>query len=74
AGYVEYVNTKCQISGDIRDKRAVERMAAGYLKLLYPHLQLTDHELFEYCIEPAELIIKVVEIDDAGIEKGVSFQ
>ena len=60
AGYIEYVNAKCKIGGDIRDKRAVERMAAGYLKLLYPHLQLTEHELFEYCIEPARRFRQLV--------------
>ena len=52
----------CQISGDIRDKIAVERMAAGYLKLLYPHLQLTDNELFEYCIEPARRFSQLVRV------------
>ena len=60
AGYVEYINAKCRIDGDIRDKKAIERMAAGYLKLLYPHLQLTDYELFEYCIEPARRFRQLV--------------
>jgi len=60
AGYIEYINSKCQIGGDIRDKRAIERVAAGYLKLLYPDILLSDYDLFEYCIEPARRFRQLV--------------
>ena len=38
---------------DIRDEKAVRRTAAGFLRLLFPHLILTDKELRQYCIDPA---------------------
>jgi len=55
AGYVEYVSEHVRITGtdDMRDRKAVERVAAGYLKLLFPDLRVTSDELFAYCIQPA---------------------
>ncbi len=55
AGYTEYVTTYGQILGtkDVRDRNAIERLAAGYLKLLFPDLQLSHDELVEYCLRPA---------------------
>jgi len=34
-------------------EKAVKRIAAAFLRLLFPHLQLTDEEFRRYCIEPA---------------------
>jgi ATP-dependent Lon protease len=55
AGYTEYVTTYGQILGtkDVRDRNAIERLAAGYLKLLFPDLKLSREELVEYCLRPA---------------------
>ena len=54
-GYSEYVNGHVRLTGtdDIRDKKAIERMAAGYLKLLFPDLNPTADEFYRYCVEPA---------------------
>jgi ATP-dependent Lon protease len=50
-----YINRRVKITGteDIRDEKAVRRTAAGFLRLLFPHLILTDKELRQYCIDPA---------------------
>jgi len=54
-GYVEYFNEKGQITGtdDMRDKKAIERIASGYLKLLFPDLKLDNEQLYKYCGLPA---------------------
>ena len=42
-------------NGDLRDVNAVERMASGYMKLLFPELHLLNKEQFvEYCLNPAK--------------------
>jgi ATP-dependent Lon protease len=50
-----YINRRVKVTGteDIRDEKAVRRTAAGFLRLLFPHLNLTDKELRQYCVEPA---------------------
>jgi ATP-dependent Lon protease len=62
AGYTEYVTTYGQILGtkDVRDRNAIERLAAGYLKLLFPDLQLSHDELVEYCLRPAASLRQTV--------------
>lgn len=51
AGYEEYIKAHGQILGtqDIRDRNAIIRLGAGYLKLLFPDLNLSHNELIEYC-------------------------
>jgi predicted ATP-dependent Lon-type protease len=50
-----YINLRVKVTGteDIRDEKAVRRLAAAFLRLLFPHLDLTDKELRQYCVEPA---------------------
>lgn len=62
AGYTEYVTTYGQILGtrDVRDRNAIERLAAGYLKLLFPDFQLSRDELVEYCLRPAASLRQTV--------------
>ena len=62
AGYTEYVTTYGQILGtkDVRDRNAIERLAAGYLKLLFPDLLLSHDELVEYCLRPAASLRQTV--------------
>jgi len=41
-------------SKDFRDVRAIMRMSAGFLKLLFPNLQdVSDNDFVEYCLKPA---------------------
>jgi ATP-dependent Lon protease len=54
-GYEEYVNLHLEIHGtdDMRDKKAIQRLAAGYLKLLFPDLKVNQEEFQKYCIDPS---------------------
>lgn len=38
---------------DIRDEKAVQRVASAFFKLLFPHGEATDDELMHYCVDPA---------------------
>jgi len=55
AEYSQFISRKLGIVGtdDMRDKKAIERLAEGFLKLLFPDLKATDHELLKYCFVPA---------------------
>lgn len=54
AGYLEHIQNNCAINSDsIRDKIAIWRLAAGFLKLLFPDLNVTQEELYEFCLKPA---------------------
>lgn len=53
-GYLEFIKNSCTINSDsIRDKNAIWRLAAGFLKLLFPDLKVTQEEMYEYCLKPA---------------------
>jgi ATP-dependent Lon protease len=53
-GYLEYIQNNCTIDSDsIRDKNAIWRLAAGLFKLLFPDLNVTQEELYEFCLKPA---------------------
>lgn len=54
-GFDEYVTAHLKIHGtdDMRDKKAIERLATGYLKLLFPNLELSSEEFQRYCIDPS---------------------
>lgn len=53
--YAEYVtqNLRLPQCEDMRDNKAVARIAEGFLKLLFPDLELTRDEFVEYCVNPA---------------------
>ncbi|RRR68565.1 MAG: BREX system Lon protease-like protein BrxL [Candidatus Viridilinea halotolerans] len=55
AGYEEIIQQRSSITGtnDRRDMTAITRLAAGYCKLLFPHGELSDEDLREYCLKPA---------------------
>ena len=36
------------------------RLAAGYLKLLFPDLKLNRNELVEYCLRPAASLRQII--------------
>jgi len=37
----------------MRDNKAIARLAEGFLKLLFPDLELTEEEFIKYCVNPA---------------------
>jgi ATP-dependent Lon protease len=53
--YGEYVseNLRLRNSDDLRDRKAIARLATGYLKLLFPDLSPTPEQFREYCVRPA---------------------
>jgi ATP-dependent Lon protease len=54
-GYEDYVSAHMRITGseDMRDRKAIERLAAGYLRLLFPDMHPMRDEFMHYCVEPA---------------------
>ena len=53
--YADYVKLNMHLTGsdDLRDRKAISRLATAYLKVLFPNLQLTDEEFTENCVCPA---------------------
>lgn len=70
AGYEEHVKAHGQIIGteDIRDRNAIVRLAAGYLKLLFPDLRPSHNELVEYCLRPAASLRQTIRDQLAGLD------
>jgi predicted ATP-dependent Lon-type protease len=52
----------------VRDRNAIELLAAGYLKLLFPELQLSHDELVEYCLRPAASLRQTVRAQLAELD------
>ena len=69
-GYEEFVKAHGQIIGteDIRDRNAIVRLAAGYLKLLFPDLRLSQNELVENCLRPAASLRQTIRDQLAGLD------
>ncbi len=53
--YSDYVKTNMQLDGcnDLRDRKAIGRLATAYLKLLFPDINPTPEEFRIYCVVPA---------------------
>ena len=53
--YADFVKINMRLEGcnDLRDRKAISRLASAYLKILFPDLQPSEHEFRIYCVEPA---------------------
>ncbi len=53
--YADFVTRSLRLPQceDMRDNKAIARLAEGYLKLLFPDLRVTTEEFIEYCVNPA---------------------
>jgi ATP-dependent Lon protease len=53
--YRDYVKTNMDIQNcdDMRDSRAVEAGASGFLKILFPDKQPSEQDFYKYCVNPA---------------------
>jgi ATP-dependent Lon protease len=53
--YADYVSQSLHLpkSEDMRDNKAIARLAEGYMKLLFPDLELSEEEFISYCVNPA---------------------
>lgn len=51
-----YCVQKVELSGERpyrRNEESVRALASGFMKLLFPHGEMTDAEFFKYCVKPA---------------------
>ncbi|MDD3580046.1 MAG: BREX system Lon protease-like protein BrxL [Desulfobacca sp.] len=53
--YADHVSHSLRLPAceDMRDTKAIGRLAEGFLKLLFPDLQVNEEEFIEYCVNPA---------------------
>ena len=52
--HMAFVKDHTISDGDLRDTRAIQRLACGYLKLLFPDIHsVTTEEFDEFCLQPA---------------------
>lgn len=53
--YADYVSQSLHLPQceDMRDNKAIARLAEGYLKLLFPDLALSEEDFIAYCVNPA---------------------
>jgi len=68
--YSDYVSHEMRLTDceDMRDRKAIARIAEGYLKLLFPDLQLTEEEFTDYCVNPAVRLRQQVRDELAKID------
>lgn len=55
AQYGEYVSQDMRLvdCDDLRDRKAITRLATGFLKLLFPDMKPTEDEFRDFCVKPA---------------------
>jgi len=55
AHYAEFVSQEMRLVNcdDLRDRKAITRLATGFLKLLFPDMKPTEEEFKEFCVKPA---------------------
>ena len=55
AHYGEYVSQQMHLINcdDLRDRKAITRLATGFLKLLFPDMKPTEEQFKELCVKPA---------------------
>jgi len=46
----------------IRDEEAIISIASGLLKILYPHLDVSNNAFGNYCLQPAVQMRQIVRI------------
>lgn len=53
--FADYVSHTLRLPScdDMRDNKAISRIAEGYLKLLFPDLVVTEEQFTEFCVNPA---------------------
>lgn len=53
--FISYAKDHTQFENNVtvRDQNAILKSASGFLKILYPHLELTSSDFYRECLEPA---------------------
>jgi ATP-dependent Lon protease len=54
---------------DMRDNKAIARLAEGFLKLLFPDLLVSEKEFIEYCVNPAVRMRQQIRDDLAKLDQ-----
>lgn len=69
--YADYVSQSLHLPQceDMRDTKAVARLAEGYLKLLFPDLRLSEEEFITYCVNPAVRMRQQIRDELAKIDQ-----
>ena len=68
--FSDYVSTHLEIdTSDMRDTKAISRIAEGFLKLLFPDLNLSQQEFIEYCVNPAVRMRQQIRDELSKIDK-----
>lgn len=68
--YLSWVREHTRSSGNLRDITAVERLAAAYLKLLFPDLTNVDVGAFrEHCLEPSKELRRMIRRQMALVDE-----
>ena len=51
----DFVTLKMKLKNcnDLRDRKAITRLATGFLKILFPDIDPTEEEFIDYCVKPA---------------------
>jgi ATP-dependent Lon protease len=53
--FADFVSHSTHLTGtdDLRDQKAIVRVATGFMKLLIPHMDCSEADFVEYCLKPA---------------------
>lgn len=69
--YADYVSHSMRLPEceDMRDHKAIARVAEGFLKLLFPDLQVDEEEFVEYCVNPAVRMRQLIRDELAKLDQ-----
>jgi ATP-dependent Lon protease len=69
--YADYVSQSLYLPRceDMRDSKAIARLAEGFLKLLFPDLDLAEEEFVKYCVNPAVRMRQQIRDELARIDQ-----
>jgi len=53
--FADYVSVNMHLENcqDLRDRKAITRLATGFMKLLFPNLEPSHEDFVNYCVKPA---------------------
>lgn len=58
--YMDFVQHHTKADGDLRDIRAVQRVAAALLRLLFPDMEISLTEFEHFCLRPAKTMRSLI--------------
>jgi ATP-dependent Lon protease len=69
--FADYVSQHLHLPScdDMRDNKAIARIAEGYLKLLFPDLNVDEAEFIEFCVNPALRMRQQIRDELSKIDK-----